>query len=123
MATTINFVTKVDPRGALTIVEKELPFKIERVFYIYDVKSRRGGHGHLFNRMLLVALKGSLVVQVNNGKTKDRIKLNKPDVGLYLEPGDWHVLDDFSEDAILLVLCSHSYDPDDYFYEEPVCSV
>lgn len=106
-----------DDRGALTVIEKDLGFKIERIFYIYDVTAVRGGHGHKTTRMALVALNGEIEVR---GQTPDRdfsYTLSKPNQALVLEPPDWHEMS-FAPGSVLLVLASEPYSQDDYFYQK-----
>jgi dTDP-4-dehydrorhamnose 3,5-epimerase-like enzyme len=108
-----------DARGNLTFIEgqKHIPFEIRRVYYLYDVPSgaSRGGHAHRELQQLLIALSGSFDVLVDNGKTKERFSLNRSHVGLYIGPFLWREIDNFSSNAICLVLASKPYDENDYF--------
>lgn len=117
MAKLINVLTMKDERGSLSVIDGQLPFEIKRVFYIYDVSSKRGGHRHIYNRMGLVALSGSLDVFVQAPNENFNFKLSSPDQVLILEPEDWHTMDNFTQGSTLLVLCSHSWSKDDYVYE------
>lgn len=117
MSNILKVPTFKDERGSLTVIDKVLPFEVKRVFYIYDVTSKRGGHGHIKSKIALIALNGSVDVIVQT-PTKDEIyRLSKPDELLILEPEDWHEMDNFSKGSTLLVLCSHHYDKEDYFFE------
>jgi dTDP-4-dehydrorhamnose 3,5-epimerase-like enzyme len=120
LAYLIKFTTHSDERGHLTVVEKEIPFDIKRIYYIYGVstESVRGQHRHYKTAHALMCLKGSCEIYANNGITKETFRLDSPDQGLILPPEDWHSMYDFSEDAILLVLASEYYDPDEYIAEE-----
>lgn len=102
MAYFIKFKTNSDSRGHLTVIEKEIPFDIKRVYYIYGVApgSIRGQHRHHRTVHALVCLKGSCDLYINDGKKKERITLSGPDQGLILPPEDWHSMYNFSEDAI-----------------------
>lgn len=116
MANILKVPSFIDDRGTLTVIDKILPFEVKRIFYIYDVTFKRGGHGHISSKIALIALNGSIDVIVQT-PTKDVVyKLSKPDEVLILEPEDWHEMDNFSNGAILLALCSHHYDKKDYFY-------
>lgn len=118
MAWIIKLPTITDSRGNLTVIEKVLPFEIKRVYYIYNIKGKRGGHRHKKTVQALICISGSCEVYVNNGKEEKIFLLDKPDDCLILEPEDWHTIDNFSEDTILLLLASEYYDKKDYIYEE-----
>jgi dTDP-4-dehydrorhamnose 3,5-epimerase-like enzyme len=107
-----------DERGLLAVIEgnKDIPFDIKRVFYIYGTKVgvRRGFHAHYKTRQALVAVYGSCKIHLDNTKRKTDVLLDSPQKVLILEPNDWHEMYDFSPDCVLLVLASHLYDPEDY---------
>ncbi len=112
-------LSKVHNRaGNITIVEREnhVPFDVKRVYYLYDIPGgeNRGGHAHRKLRQLIVAASGSFSVQLNDGKNKKVVTLNRPDYGLIIEPGVWRELFEFSSGAICLVLASDFFDPSDY---------
>lgn len=112
-----------DPRGNLSFIEGEghVPFDIKRVYYIYDVPGgeSRGGHAHKTLEQLIVAVAGSFTVTLDDGRTRRSFFLNHPWLGLYIPPGYWRTLDDFSSGAVGLVLASQHYDINDYIYEYP----
>lgn len=95
---------------------KDLPFEIKRVYYLYDVPGGevRGGHAHSLLMQLIVAASGSFDVVLNDGKQKRSYRLNRPDRGLLMVPGIWRELINFSSGSICLVLASHLYDEKDY---------
>lgn len=101
---------------------KEIPFAIKRIFYIYDIPGGidRGAHGHKECHQFLVAASGSFEIELNDGITKRTIMLNRPYYGLHIPPGIWAGEKGFSSGAICLVLTSHGYNADDYVreYEE-----
>nr|WP_321224869.1 FdtA/QdtA family cupin domain-containing protein [uncultured Psychroserpens sp.] len=106
-----------DPRGNLAVIEKDcLPYAIKRVYYLYDVPSDafRGGHAHKEQLEFLIALSGSFEVVLDDGKTKQRVMLNKPNKGLLIPTGMWRELDNFSSGAVCLVLASDVYEEEDY---------
>ena len=117
MAYLINLDTITDIRGSLCVIEKILPFDIKRVYYIFDVKEKRGGHRHKTTKQALICLGGKCNVFVDNGKEKKVFKLNKNNKCLILEPEDWHYMEKFTKKAILLVLSSNYYDKEDYITE------
>lgn len=119
MSEIIKLPTHTDKRGDLTIIEKILPFEIKRVYYIYNCSDAgRGGHRHKKNIQALVCVKGSCVIDCNNGIEKKSVTLNKPDEALLLLPEDYHTMHSFTRDAVLLVLASEYFDADDYIDED-----
>lgn len=107
-----------DRKGNLTVVENmvTVPFDIKRAYYLYDVPGgeSRGGHAHRELNQLIVAASGSFSVTLDDGKVKRTFLLNRPYQGLYVVPGIWRTLDDFSSGSVCLVLASHGYDEKDY---------
>lgn len=102
--------------GNLTVFEKLMPGAVKRVFYIYGApdKSQRGGHRHHKTWNTLICVHGSCNVYVNNGESEFNYTLDSPEACLILKPEDWHIMDSFSDDAILLVLANEFYDKEDY---------
>ncbi|WP_221394579.1 FdtA/QdtA family cupin domain-containing protein [Dyadobacter sp. NIV53] len=101
--------------GNLTVFEKIIPGTIKRVFYIYGASEiKRGGHRHHKTWNALVCLHGSCRVYSNDGENEEYFFLDNPASCLILEPKDWHIMDSFSEDSILLVLSNEYYDQSDY---------
>jgi hypothetical protein len=100
----------------------DIPFDIERVYYLYDMPSgeTRGGHAHKNLYQLIVAVSGSFDVVLDDGKEQKTITLNRPNFGLYVTPYIWRELENFSSGAVLLVLASMKYDEMDYIrdYQE-----
>lgn len=113
-----------DRKGNLTVVENGItvPFDVKRTFYLYDVPGgeSRGGHAHRDLSQLIVAASGSFTVTLDDGQVKRTFLLNRPYQGLYIVPGIWSTLDDFSSGAVCLVLASDIYTEDDYIrhYDE-----
>ena len=108
-----------DPRGNLTFVESgnQIPFDIQRVYYLYDVPggSERGGHAHKELHQLIIAMSGSFDVVLDDGKEKKRVHLNRSYNGLYVCPMIWRELDNFSSGSVCMVLASNKYDENDYY--------
>ena len=104
--------------GNLTALEspKTIPFNIRRVYYLYDVPggAERGGHGHKNLQQFIIALSGSFDVLIDDGTNKKIIHLDRPYIGLHINPGIWRELLNFSSGAICLVLASEKYDESDY---------
>ena len=107
-----------DRNGNLTVVEngETLPFDVKRVYYIYDVPGgeSRGAHAHRELEQLIVAASGSFTVTLDDGKSKRSFFLNRPYQGLYVKPGLWRDLVDFSSGAVAMVLASDVYKKEDY---------
>ena len=114
----------LDERGNLSVIEemKEIPFKIKRTYWIYDVPGgeARGGHAYKENQEFIVAMSGSFDVHLDDGKKKRTFHLNRSYYGLYVPKGIWREMDNFSTNSLALVLSSTKYDVDDYIrdYEE-----
>ena len=110
-----------DKRGNLSLVEefKHIPFKIERTYWIYDVPGgeKRGGHAYRENQEFIVALSGSFDVVLDDGKEKTLYSLNRSYYGLYVPKGWWRQMENFSTNALALVLASTPYTKGDYIYD------
>ncbi|MGA0555902.1 sugar 3,4-ketoisomerase [Larkinella sp. VNQ87] len=118
----VQLTTFSAEKGDLTVFEKILPGELKRAFYIYNVTSpsqQRALHGHRKESNALIALNGHCRVFVTNGNEESFFCLNRPDECLVIEPGDWHIIDEFSKETILLVLSNEHYDPSDYFFDRP----
>ena len=105
-------------KGDISVVENGItvPFETKRVYYLYDVPGgvERGGHAHKQLKQLIVAVSGSFTVTLDDGSTKRSFTLNRPYMGLYVVPGIWRTLEDFSSGSVCLVLASEKYDSADY---------
>lgn len=118
MANIINLTTFKDTRGILTVLDSVVDFEIKRLFYIYAVDdSDRGGHRHHDTHQAAICIQGSCRITNDDNKKIETFVLDNPEKCLLLNPEDWHVMHDFSKDAILLVLASTAFDPKDYIYE------
>jgi len=109
-----------EPRGNLSVIENDvIPFEMKRVYYLYDVPSgaERGGHAHKNLKQFLIALSGSFDVILNDGKEQKTITLNKPFIGLLINPGIWRELNNFSSGSVCLVIASAVFDEADYIRE------
>ena len=107
-----------DERGNLTFIEEEnhIPFKIKRVYWIYDVPGgqKRGGHAFKEQQEFIVALSGSFDVVIDDGKQKQTFPLNRSYYGLYIPNGLWREMNNFSTNSLALVLSSTEFSEDDY---------
>lgn len=104
--------------GNITIIEgeKDIPFSVERIYYLYDIPAgeSRGGHAHKKLFQLVIAASGSFNILLDDGCRKRIVTLNRPDYGLMVVPGIWRELYEFSSGSVCLVLASNKYDEEDY---------
>jgi dTDP-4-dehydrorhamnose 3,5-epimerase-like enzyme len=113
-----------DPRGNLTAIEaqRDIPFEIKRVYYLYDVPggATRAGHGHKTLRQVIIAMSGSFDVLLDDGVNKEKYHLNRSYYGLYVAPMMWREINNFSSGSVCMVLASDHYDEIDYYryYED-----
>lgn len=118
-----------DERGNLVVAEGsiDIPFDIQRVFYIYgsDATVVRGQHANRITEFVLINVSGSSKVKVDNGYETEVINLDRPRMGLYLSSMVWKDMYDFSPDSVLLVLASTHYDGTEYIrdYDEYIKEV
>lgn len=108
-----------DARGNLTFVEDQhLPFKMKRVFWIYDVPGGevRGGHAYRTSEEFVICLSGSMEMLVNDGNKRVMYTLNRSYYGLYIPHCIWRQMINFSTNSVVLVLSSTEYNHDDYIY-------
>jgi dTDP-4-dehydrorhamnose 3,5-epimerase-like enzyme len=113
----IDIPTINNTKGNIGVIENEtIPFKVKRVYYLFDVPSnaKRGGHAHKNLKQILIAISGSFDVVLKNGKTKEVVTLNKPNKGLLIENNIWRELENFSSGAVCLVLASEEFSEEDY---------
>ena len=112
----------VDPRGNLSFIEggRHVPFTIRRVYWVYDVPGGevRGGHAYRRNEEFVVALSGSFDVVLDDGRgTRETFSLNRSYYGLHVPKGVWRQMENFSTNALALVLASTPFDKSDYIYD------
>ncbi len=107
-----------DDRGQLVALEAErdIPFPVRRVYYIYDTAEgvTRGLHAHKRLEQILICVHGSCRIRLKDGREEAEVLLDKPWEGLYIANNMWREMYDFSPDAVLLVLASQHYDESDY---------
>lgn len=114
----IEFPKIEDARGNLTFLESEsqIPFRIQRSFWTYDVPGGqiRGGHAYHSNQEVIIALSGSFDVVMKFGTEEKKFSLNRSYYGLYVPAMTWRHLENFSTNSVALTLASTQYDPADY---------
>lgn len=108
----------LDKRGNLSIIEelKNIPFTIERTYWIYDVPGgeSRGGHAYRENEEFIVALSSSFDVILDDGNERKTFSLNRSYYGLYVPKGIWREINNFSTNSLALILSSTVYEERDY---------
>lgn len=117
----IELTKTLDKRGNLSVIEenKDIPFKIERTYWIYDVPGgeTRGGHAFKNNQEFIVAISGSFDVMLDNGLEVMTYSLNRSYYGLFIPNGVWRQLLNFSTNSLALVLSSAQFDKADYIHD------
>ena len=107
-----------DNRGKLIAIEsnRDIPFEIKRAYWIYDTSpsEERGHHSHPEMEQIVVAMDGSCEFELDDGKTKESVVLNRPDKGLYIGKNIWRVMKNFSYGCKLMVFASDYYDEKEY---------
>ena len=104
-------------KGDLTVFENILPGSLKRIYYITNADGEtRGGHRHVRAWQALICLQGSCDIYVETIDKKSVFNLDEPYKVLILEPQDWHILENLSDNAIILVVSNENYDPEDYIY-------
>ena len=121
----IEFTELGDERGNLVVAEGEselVPFKINRIFYIYGSTADvvRGQHANKRTQFILINVSGTSKVRLDNGKEERIVELNRPNIGVFLDTMLWKDMYDFSADSVLLCLASEHYDGSEYIrnYDE-----
>jgi dTDP-4-dehydrorhamnose 3,5-epimerase-like enzyme len=111
----------LDERGNLSFFEneKQIPFSIARTYWIYDVPGgeHRGGHAYKRQQEFIVALSGSFDVVLHDGKSEKKFSLNRSYCGLYLPNMIWRQIENFSTNALALIVSDQTFDRADYIYD------
>ncbi len=114
----LDFKIIGDDRGSLISLEqnKNIPFKIKRVYYLFNTKDsvRRGFHAHRKLKQIAICVRGSCKFLLDDGKEKQHVLLDSPHKGLFIENMIWHEMYDFSPDCVLMVVTDEYYDESDY---------
>jgi len=114
----IELPKHLDLRGNLSFIEEDthLPFKIKRVYWIYDVPGGevRGGHAFKETEELIVALSGSFDVMLHDGEKEYKFSLNRSYYGVFIPKMMWRSLENFSTNSLAVIVSSTNYDADDY---------
>ena len=118
MAEVIKIPKFKNSSGTISVIEKKIKFKIKRVYFIYDIKGKRGGHRHKKTWQFLICLNGSCELIIINKKKIKKISIRNSNKGILLEPNDWHEIKNVSRKAVIAVLASENDDRKDYILEK-----
>jgi hypothetical protein len=119
MARILKIPTFSDKSGDLSVVEKISGFNIKRVYYIYNFNNiTRAKHKHKRTKQILICLSGKIQLKVVFKNKTKIFNLEKPTVGVYLDPQDWHEIVPIKKNSIILVLASTFFKKKDYFNEK-----
>lgn len=118
----VDVPTFTDERGAISVLDKELPFKVRRVFWLHHILEGkdRGAHALLDSSEIMVAVHGSFIVDFDDTVSKASVVLDDPSKGLVIKPGIWFRTHSYKEDGVSLILAEEEYAQDKYIsdYEE-----
>lgn len=117
--TLIDVPTFKDERGSISVIDKELPFQVKRVFWLYHIQEGkdRGAHALLEGMEIMVAIHGSFVVDLDDGLEKTSVLLEDPSKGLIIRPGVWFRTHSYKKDGVSLILADEEYRRDRYTYD------
>ena len=115
----IDVPTFTDERGAISVMDKELPFQVKRVFWLHHIEEGkdRGAHALLDSSEIMVAVHGSFIVELDDTKNKTSILLNDPSKGLMIRSGIWFRTHSYKEDGVSLILAEEEYARNKYTYD------
>ena len=115
----VGVPTFTDERGAISVLDKELPFTVRRVFWLHHIAEGkdRGAHALLDSSEIMVAVHGSFVVDLDDTENQTSILLDSPDKGLMIRPGVWFRTHSYKEDGVSLILAEEEYARDKYTYD------
>lgn len=115
----VDVPTFTDERGAISVLDKELPFTVRRVFWLHHIAEGkdRGAHALLDSSEIMVAVHGSFVVDLDDTKNQTSILLDSPDKGLMIRPGVWFRTHSYKDDGVSLILAEEEYARDKYTYD------
>lgn len=117
--TLVDVPTFTDERGAISVLDKELPFQVKRVFWLHHIKDGkdRGAHALLESSEIMVAVHGSFIVDLDDTINKTSVLLDDPSKGLMIRPGVWFRTHSYKEDGVSLILAEEEYFRDKYTYD------
>lgn len=115
----IDIPTFTDERGSISVIDKDLPFNVKRIFWLHHIQDgkSRGAHALLEGSEIMCSVHGSFVVDLYDGAHKTSITLDDPSKGLLIRPGIWFTTHSYTNDGVTMVLASEVYGRDRYTYD------
>lgn len=115
----VDVPTFTDERGAISVLDKELPFQVRRVFWLHHIQKGkdRGAHALLDSSEIMVAVHGSFIVDLDDTVYKTSVLLDDPSKGLIIRPGVWFRTHSYKEDGVSLILAEEEYARNKYIYD------
>lgn len=115
----IDVPTFIDERGSISVLDKELPFVVKRVFWLHHIVEGkdRGAHALLDSSEIMVAVHGSFIVDLDDTRYQRSIILDDPSKGLVIRPGIWFRTHSYKDDGVSLILAEEEYSHDKYTYD------
>ncbi len=115
----VDVPTFTDERGAISVLDKELPFQVRRVFWLHHIQEGkdRGAHALLDSSEIMVAVHGSFIVDLDDTVNKKSVLLDDPSKGIIIRPGVWFRTHSYKEDGVSLILAEEEYARDKYTYD------
>lgn len=117
--TIIDIPTFTDERGAISVMDKELPFEVKRIFWLHHIQEGkdRGAHALLEGMEIMIAVHGSFVIDLDDGVIKTSVLLDDPSKGIVILPGIWFRTHSYADDGVSLILADEEYSKDRYTYD------
>ena len=115
----IDVPSFTDERGTISVMDKELPFEVKRVFWLHHINEGkdRGAHALMDGSEIMIAIHGSFVVDLDDAETKTSIVLDNPEKGLIIRPGIWFRTHSYRQEGVSLILASEKFERDRYTYD------
>lgn len=115
----IDIPTYTDERGAISVMDRELPFEVRRVFWLHHISDGkdRGEHALLDSTEIIVAVHGSFVVDLDDTISKTSVLLDSPNKGLVIRPGIWFRTHSYKDEGVSLILAEEEYARNKYTYD------
>ena len=114
----IEFSLFKEDNGELAVFEENfeaIPFSIKRIFNVRSQKnSIRGKHAHRLCSQLLICSNGSIEVMCDDSFDQKVFLLDKPNLGLLVQPGIWAEQKYIHQNSSMTVVCDRHYEPEDY---------
>ena len=115
----VDIPTFTDRRGAITVLDKELPFEVKRIFWLHHISKgeERGAHALLEGTEIMIAVHGSFEIDLDDGENVCTIPLDNPSKGLIIKPGIWFKIHSYKDNGVSLIFADEEYSRDKYIYD------